>query len=90
MKIIGRILQPLSIIWMLSYGLHLFAILLWTLHLRLPVWLRWFGRLPLPHDPMDWRACWPMLVGISGAVLGTWLVHKATCREAKCWKESEA
>ena len=90
MKIIGRIIEIIATLWMLTFGLHLFARLLHELHTRLPHWLVWFWSLPLPHQPMDWRSGWPMFVGMAGAFIGTSMVRWGERRAQRRREESEA
>jgi ABC-type polysaccharide/polyol phosphate export permease len=89
MKTLGHLLHLFSFLWLVAFGLHTFAHLFPEAY-RLPPFLRWFRKLPLPDDPMDWRACWPLLIGLIGAFIGVLLVKRARRMERMRKENSEA
>jgi hypothetical protein len=89
MKTFGYLLHLLSLLWLAAVGLHAFAHLFPAAH-HLPPFLHWFRRLPLPNDPMGWRAGWPVLVGACGMFAGFMLVARVRLIERLKKENSEA
>lgn len=77
MKLLGLLFQLAAALWLLAFGLHHLALLLHALRATLPPMLLWFGRLPLPHNPLDWRTGWPLFIGLALGITGTALVTRA-------------